>query len=351
LIPAVGRESALAGGLTKSKRRGKAIASGKGKMKAESFVVFFSLMMLFTAVSAFTQEPVISGWGYGLEISSGVKSGDGFFSTYSASIQGVHDYGYGLSFDYIKGKDFNGPNRSTGGLLVNSGLLGSAFLGLRLSRFFVPYIGGGLGVKFGRDDDVSFAWKVDGGVTSWLTNILYIKAGVSYDNIRESMSISAGIGIKLEKTVSAIYRDYGGSTFRWNKTKFLWDDNSTPTRVYEDKFVSSEVVKTYQKNTTSTSYTPAQYEFKTSGGETLTTTYTDSRGHTVGTATTQIPVKTEYVKTEDAATTTTTYLWNVTVTRKWYTRTWYYKNREPTTEQIYRDEESAVLANRFSETR
>jgi hypothetical protein len=151
---------------------------------------FFILVMLWTVMSGFTQEVKISGWGYGLETSFGVISGNKLPNNYSVSFQGVHDLGSGLSLDYIHGPE---PANSSG-LLVNSGLLGSAFLGLRLSKFFIPYVGGGLGVKFNSIDDIGFAWKVDGGIAAWLSNILYVKAGVMYDNIRKDLGVSVGMG-------------------------------------------------------------------------------------------------------------------------------------------------------------
>jgi hypothetical protein len=302
-------------------------------------------MILFVAISTFPQEVTISSWGYGLEASMGVISGNELPNNYSVSFQGLHDYGSGLSLDFIKGPE----PANMGGLVVNSGLLGSVFLGLPLSKFFIPYVGGGLGVKFNDIDDIGFAWKVDGGVAAWLSDIVYIKAGAMYDNIRNDLGVSVGVGFKLTKTVSATYRDYNG-TFRVTFTKNLWENNSTSNYVYEDKFDSSEIVRRYQKNTTTSSYTPAQYEFKTSGGETYNTTLKDRYGNTIGTSTTTTPTRSEYVKTADAETTTRTYLWNVTVTRHWYTRTYFYKDRAPTTTRFYQDTESGVIVNSFSET-
>jgi hypothetical protein len=215
-----------------------------------------------------------------------------------------------------------------------------------MGNVFGIYAGGGLGL--GIADDYFFAWKLDGGAMAWLFNLFYVKAGVTYDNIRE-LGISASVGFKLEKYVTATYRDYNG-TFRRTFTKNLWENNSTPNYVYEDKLDSSEIVRRYQKNTTTSSYTPAQYEFKTSGGETYNTTLKDRYGNTIATSTTTTPTRSEHVKTADAEITTRTYLWNVTVTRHWYTQTCFYKDRAPTTTRFYRDTESAVLVNSFSET-
>jgi hypothetical protein len=321
------------------------------RMKRPNFLrCFFGLAMLFSAVGAFTQEATISDWAWGLETSFGVTPGSGLPNNYSASIQGMHSVGFGFSVDWIKGVE----PENRGGLFVNSGLLGSGFLGIiRLGtedNAVIPYVGGGLGVKFNSIDDFSFAWKADGGV-AWLINMLYVKAGVTYDNTRNGLGVSAGVGFKLTKTVSATYRNHDGSTFRRTWPKMLWENNNTPNYVYGDEFVSSEVVRTYQKNTTESSYSPAKYELKTSGGETSTTELRDRSGRTIATATTTTPKKVENVKTADAEMTTYTYLWNVTVTRKWYTRTYYYKDRIPTTQRVYLDTESAVLVNRFSDTR
>jgi hypothetical protein len=304
--------------------------------------------MLVSVVSVFSQESEITDWGKGLETSFGVSSGKGLPDNYSLSFQGVHDSGFCFSLDFIKAAD----DEHRSGLLVNSGLLGSMFLGIPFSKYFIPYVGGGLGIKDNSqdgNDDIGFAWKLDGGAVSWLTSTMYAKAGVSYDNIRESISVSVGVGFKFEKIVTASYLDYDGSTFTHTFTKFLWNDDSTPAAVYEDEFESSEVVRTYKKTTTSSNYSPAQYEMKTSGGETLTTTLKDQRGVTVGTATTSTPRKYENVKTKDAAITTYYYIYNVTVKRNWYTRTWYYKDHAPITQKVYQDTESAVLVDTTTE--
>jgi hypothetical protein len=302
--------------------------------------------ILLASISAFAQEVTISNWGYGLEVGMGVISGNELPKNYSVSFQGFTDYGLGLSLDFIKGPE----PANISGLMVNSGLLGSVFLGLPLSNFFIPYVGGGLGFKFNGFDDTGFAWKVDGGVAAWLSNIVYVKAGVMYDNIRKDLGVSVGVGFKLTKTVSATYRDVDGSTFRRIFKKNIWENNSTPNAISEDKFVSSEVVRTYQKNTTDSTHTPAQYELKTSGGETVNTTLRDRHGKTIATATSKTPTKKELVKTADVKTITYTYVWNVTVTRYWYVRTWYYKDRAPITQRVYQDTESAVLVNQFSRT-
>ncbi|MDR0624103.1 MAG: hypothetical protein LBG10_06700 [Treponema sp.] len=319
------------------------------KRKLFTMTVLPAAMLFAAAGSAFTQEALISEWGYGLETSFGVTPGSGLPDNYSLSFQGMHDAGLGLSLDWIKAAD----DKYRSGLMVNSGLLGSALVGiirLGYDTAFIPYVGGGLGVKFNGDEDVSFAWKVDGGAAAWLFETVYVKTGVSYDNIRQGLSITAGVGVKLQKTVSAEYRRGDGSTFRHTFTKYLWQDNSSSNYVYEDKFVSSEVVKTYQTTTTTSQYIAPVYEWKTSGGETVTTTFKDQYGRTTGTATSKTEEKREYVETKASGYKTTYYVYNVTVTRNWYTRTYYYKDSDPTTQRIYQDTESAVLVNSFSET-
>jgi len=320
-------------------------------MKKGLFVVFFSLMMLAVAAGTFAQEVKITPWGYGLETSFGLTSGYGIPDSFSLSFQGMLDAGGGLSLDWIslniEEEDSSG-NKYVG---PKAGLLGSLFLGFPIGDIFRPYVGGGLGIGFGKlFDDYFFAWKLDAGVVAWLSNNLYVKTGYTYDNIRKH-SISVGIGLKLYKTVTDLYRNADGSTFRrtWNNI-LLWDNSGTPYRIYGDSFAFSEVVRTYQKTTTSSSYSPASYETRTSGGEILTTELQDQYGRTIGTATTRTPEKTETIKTRDAEITTRYYVYNVTVTRNWYTRTWYYKDRVPTTERVYQDVESAVLVNMFSDT-
>jgi hypothetical protein len=48
--------------------------------------------------------------------------------------------------------------------------------------------------------------------------------------------------------------------------------------------------------------------------------------------------------------TTYYYVYDVTVTRNWYTRTWYYKDRDPTTERVYKDTESKMLVDTYFRT-
>jgi hypothetical protein len=67
--------------------------------KKKKFVGLFVVAMLLTTVSAFTQEVQISPWGFSLETSFGVTSGNELPYNYSASFQGLHDIGSGVSLD------------------------------------------------------------------------------------------------------------------------------------------------------------------------------------------------------------------------------------------------------------
>jgi hypothetical protein len=184
------------------------------------------MVILFATISAFTQEIMLAEWGYGLDAGMGVMSGNELPGNYSFSFQGLHDSGLGLSLDYIKGLD----RADSSGLLVRAGLLGSVFLGIPLSQFFIPYVGGGLGVKFNDlDEDTGFAWKVDGGVAAWLTDILYVKAGVMYDNIRE-----VNYNPDLASSVKALMTQRG------------CDVSLTPVTAYHD--YDYVVINEYSKN-------------------------------------------------------------------------------------------------------
>jgi hypothetical protein len=284
-------------------------------MSKKFLTELFRIVMITISVCVSAQEATISEWGYGLETSYGLSSGYSPDS-YSLSFQAMQPYG-GWSIDWIQR---NQDENSSGLLAGKTGLLGSLFFGIPLGDVFELYGGGGLGIGFA--DEIFFAWKVDGGAMVWLFDLFYMKAGVTYDNIRE-LGISAGVGFKFEKNVTATYRRADGSTFRRTTSKARWEDDSTSNYVYEDKFESSEVVRTYQKTTTTSTYTAPEYEWKTSGGETVTTTFKDQHGRTTGTATSKTEEKRELVQTKDGGYTTNYYVWNVTVTRNWYTRTYY----------------------------
>jgi hypothetical protein len=318
-------------------------------MKRRIFIGFFGLMMMILVTSTHAQEVKASPWGYGFETSFSLKSGYEIPNSFSVSFQGIADSGGGLSLDFIalNGEYSDGLSNSSG--IYSGGLLGSLFLGFPIGKIFRPYVGGGIGYGFHPEKDF-FAWKADAGITAWLFDIWYVQTGAKYDNVRDGFSISVGTGIKLKKTVSDLYRNADDSTFRRTWTRSISDKTGTPHRIYGDRFEYSEVVKTYQTTTTSSSYSPAKYEIKTSGGEILTTNFQDKSGRHIGTATTSTPYKSELVKTRDATLTTRYYVYNVTVNRNWYTRTWYYKDRGPTTERVYQDVESGVLVNMFSDT-
>jgi hypothetical protein len=326
---------------------------------------FFIVMMLYAAFNAFAQEVTISPKGYGVEMSGGIPSGEeNFFHSYSASFQSMMPGkgwsldGMSWSLDYIANfKD------DTNDYIANfkddtngyAGLLGSLFFGFPIGTVFELYGGGGLGVKFlpyGGYETIEFAWKVDGGVLVWVSDIGYVKAGVMYDSVRENTNISVGLGVRLFKYITDTYYNDDGTTFPHTITKLRWlDDNSTYNAIYSDKFERSEVVRRYRKTTNSSIYTPSFSRVRTSGGEVLTTEIKDTRGNTIATATTRTPRKAEVVKSGEAKVTTTYYVYDVTVTRNWYTRTWYYKDdRGTVTQKVYQDTESAVLVDEYSET-
>jgi hypothetical protein len=320
-------------------------------MKKKIICYFFGLVLLIVVTSTFAQEVEISPWGSGFETSFSLKSGYEIPNSFSVSFQSILDSGGGLSLDFIalNGEYSNGTSSASGFLSNGGGLLGSLFLGFPIGNIFRPYVGGGIGYGWNPEKGF-FAWKVDTGITTWLFDSWYVQTGVTYDNVRKGFGISVGTGFKLNKKVTDLYRNADGSTFRRTWNTRIWDNSGTPYRIYGDSFAYSEVVRTYQTTTSSSSYSPAQYEIKTSGGEILTTKFQDQYGLPIGTATTSTPYRSETVKTRDAEITTRYYVYNVTVTRNWYTRTWYYKDRGPTTEMVYQDVESAVLVNMFSDT-
>jgi hypothetical protein len=212
----------------------------------------FALWMILSTVSAFTQEAIVDSWAYGFEASLGVKPEAGIFNNYSASFQGMTTWG-GLSVDWIQGAKEEKNQSGLTYMRIKSGLLGSLFLELPIGDVFGLYGGGGLGFGFG-GEDIAFAWKVDAGALVWLADLCYVKSGVVYDNIRDQPGISVGVGFKLQKYVTATYRNGDGTTFQHRFTKFLWEDDSTSNYVYGDEFLSSEVVNRYQKTTTDSVY-------------------------------------------------------------------------------------------------
>jgi hypothetical protein len=280
-------------------------------MKKMFLVVFFSMSMLLFDTSVFAQSVMLANWGYGLETSSGVTNENWFYKAYSISIQAIHDRGLGLSLDYINNVE------------ERNGFFFSAFWGFRIHKLFIPYAGGGLGFRSGSNDDSPLGWKVNGGITSWVTDFVYVKTGVSYDNVMNGLGVTVGVGLKLEKPVSDTYRYADGSTFRKSFYKKIWEDNSTPNSFYDDQFLYSEIIGKDRRYTS-------------------TDEYKDRSRLGIGT----LGRETEYI----ATTTTTYYTWDVTVTRNWYNRTYYYKDRKPTTETVYKDTESAVAVATDSKT-
>jgi len=321
-------------------------------MKISFLRVFFCFAILFISLDLFAQDTEVSSLGYGFETSFSLKSGYEMPDSFSISFQGMFDLGGGLSLDFIalNGEYQNGNIYSSGLLSNGGGLLGSLFLGFPIGNIFRPYLGGGIGYGWNPENGF-FAWKVNTGLTAWVTNSWYLQTGATYDNVRKGFSITLGTGIKLFKTVTDYYRNADGTTFKrtWNNI-LLWDNSGTPNRIYGDEFTSSEVIRQYRQTTNDSVYNPAQYDVMTSGGEILRTEFLDRNGIPIGTAITSTPKKTEIVQTQEASLTTYYYVWEVTVTRNWYTRTWYYKDRAPTIERIYQDVESAVLVDNWSRT-
>ena len=305
-------------------------------MKKGLLLVFIGLLMFFVATDTFAQEVKIIPWGYGLGTSLGITSENSIPNSFSISFQSWHRMGSGWSIDWINQKqtvigEYLGDYFEING--SQNGLLGSLFLGFPIGDIFRPYVGGGIGIGFYLGDnvnnivnnDIYFAWKLDAGVQAWLFDSIYINTGYTYDNIRKH-SISVGLGFKLKKNVTSTYRNSDGSTFRRTWTRFLWEDNNTPNSIYEDKFSRSEVVRRYQKTTSETVRRPG----------TVSSEYSLEGGGSAGSSGSVGTLTTYY------------YVYNVTVTRNWYTRTWYYKDRAPTTENVYEDVESSVLVNQYS---
>jgi len=329
-------------------------------MKTGLLRAFFSITMLFISIGLFAQEVSVIQWAYGLDTSFGLSPGNEIPNSFSLSFQSHHRYGSGWSIDWINKKqtvlgEYLGEYSEING--SQNGVLGSLYLGFPIGKIFRPYVGGGIGIGFYFGDnmnntvneDIYFAWKLDAGVVAWPTDGFYIKTGYSYDNIRQH-SISVGFGFLLQKEVTDTYRNENGSTFRRTWKRYLWDINDTPNRIYGDTFTGSEVIRVYEQTTNNSVYNPAQYEIRTSGGEVLRTEFRDQYGMSIGSATTTTPRRTETVQTQAANVTTYYYKWQITVTRNWYTRTWYYKDRAPTTERIYQDVESAVLLDNWMRT-
>jgi hypothetical protein len=292
-------------------------------MKKEFFVVIFCMVMLIVATGTFAQEATIIPWGHGLETGFGLT--EGYENDYSISFQGWHRYGSGWSIDWIsRHHEEKDGNHSYVGF--KGGLLGSLFLGFPIGDIFRPYVGGGIGIGFvGFLGNNFFAWKLGAGLQAWFFDSFYITTGYTYDNIREH-SISVGVGFKLKKEVTSTYRNADGSTFRRTWTRFLWESNSTPDRIYADKFSHSEFVRRYQKTTSSTVREMGRVQSRVAlkGGG-----YSGHDG-------------------DPGILRTYFYVYDVTVTRNWYTRTWYYKDRAPTTENIYEDVEAAVLVDTYT---
>jgi len=285
------------------------------------------LVLLFAYNNVFAQEAKLSHGGLGLETSMGVISGN-IPQNYSLSLQSMYDGGAsrswwgGWSLDWIHNKS------SDTQIAENDGILFDLYLSLPVNSMFRPYLGGGIGIG-ASNHKAYFAWKTAAGTTIWFSNKLwYLTTGISYDNVRKDMGVAIGVGLKLNKTVQGTYRSQNGSTFERTFDKYIWQDNNTPDSFYTDEFAYSEVVDRYQKTTNESVF---QASAANLGIE-------SRRGH-IG------PNNSGEMKT-----TTYYYVWDVTVTRNWYTRTYYYKDRAPSTEKFYKDKESAVLVDQHLQT-
>ena len=104
---------------------------------------------------------------------------------------------------------------------------------------------------------------------------------------------------------------------------------SATTNTYEDSFLYSEVINRYQKTTNFSYREPSS----------ISTAGTQEGGANMG----ERGVIGKMITIFD--------VYEVTVTRNWYVRTWYYKDSAPTTEMVFKDTESTVLVDSYSRTR
>ena len=282
------------------------------------------LILFITATSIFAQEVSVSPWGYGFETGIGVVKK--YEKNYSISFQSWHRYGSGWSVDWISrnNKINNDENYFAG---IKFGILGSLYLGFPLGKIIRPYAGGGIGIGFTGFENRFFSWKAGAGMQIWFFDSFYLTTGYTYDNIREH-SISIGIGLKFKKNVTSFYMNTDGSKFQRTWDRFIWESNVTPERIYEDNFLESMTIDRYQKTTNYT--TRENY----SGGNYMSTEGSGVSGNplTGGRLITYYSV------------------YEITVTRELFTRSWYYKNSPPTAEIVYKDTESSVLVDTYYTT-
>ncbi|GMO20795.1 MAG: hypothetical protein Pg6A_07690 [Termitinemataceae bacterium] len=317
--------------------------------KQSCFAMFFSLIMLFTDNSAFADEVEYSGgFAFGIEaglgvvgngpLNYGVANNFDRLMNFSASIQLARISGsLGLSLDWITGNEqeyisSDGWNSYTANL-INSGYCFSLFYEfLKGKSNFTPYLGAGLGFLLWEENgswateeppfEDSLAWKLDAGVFVWLYKSYYIKTGVTYDNVRNGLSVTMGIGLTPHKSITAMYIDENGKPFPHKFTISVFAKNVSPDFFYSDNFDYSEVVDRKRVTTRKSLWRPGVWD--------------SGAGLTAGRG---------WVR--DAKTETVHYVHDVTVTRNWYTRTYYYKDRKPTTEKFYQDSDSAVLVDSY----
>jgi hypothetical protein len=130
----------------------------------------------------------------GVETSYGLESGYELPGNYSLSLLFAAQTGaldWVMAFDLIQG-NYDGPERL--------GFLVSMSLGPNIGNVLSLYGGAGVGLKFGGNDEGVlglFAWKLEAGIMVWPFNIAYVKAGAMYDNVRNDMSISVGVGVSF----------------------------------------------------------------------------------------------------------------------------------------------------------
>jgi hypothetical protein len=142
---------------------------------------FLFLAMLGAAAGGFAQKAALNKWAYGLEASYNAAA-------CSLSFQTMFPYG-GWSVDFIHRSWDENSGEVFGGI---NGFRGSLFLGIPIGAVFELYGGGGVGFEFSAGGG-GFVWKVDGGALAWLLEILYVKARITYDSIRE-FAVTAGVG-------------------------------------------------------------------------------------------------------------------------------------------------------------
>jgi opacity protein-like surface antigen len=294
-------------------------------MKKDVLPVFLGFIMLFATSGVSAQNIEVSPWGYGLATSFGLTAENGIPDSYSLSFHGWHREGGGMSIDWISQRlTSQGHNYELTG--SRNGILGSIFMGIPVGNVFRPYIGGGLGVGFDLGDagnsGTFFAWKLDAGMLAWLTDAFFIKTGYSFDNIRQH-SVSVGVGFRLRKNVTGRYRNADGTTFERTWTRFIWESSRTPESIFSDTFSHSEIIDRFQRTTI----------YHTTGIRRVRGRTSVLGGGMVGNPGSGGELIAHFS------------VYEITVTREWFRRTWYYQTRSPRTEIVFRDVESVILVD------